>query len=99
MDELDFKGFHAKLTPDGFYYNRDGKLAGSAIDMPEAIKNAMSYLNITLAEAVAMATDRPAKAVGRDKQIGQFTVGYPAFFSVFTDEVTDAKSLCFYPEK
>lgn len=99
MDELDFEGFHAKLTPDGFYYNRDGKLAGSAIDMPEAIKNAMSYLNITLAEAVAMATDRPAKAVGRDKQIGQLTVGYPAFFSVFTDEVIDAKSLCFYPEK
>ena len=53
----------------------------------------------SLAEAVAMATDRPAKAVGRDKQIGQLTVGYPAFFSVFTDEVTDAKSLCFYPEK
>lgn len=98
LEELDFEGFHAQLTPDGFYYNRHGNLAGSAIDMAEAIKNAMEFLNITLPEAVAMATDRPAKALGRDKEFGQLTVGYPAFFSVFSEEITDAKSLCFYSE-
>lgn len=99
LEELDFEGFHAKLTPDGFYYNRNGNLAGSAIDMAEAVKNAMEYLHITLPEAVSMATDRPAKAIGRDKEFGQLTVGYPAFFSVFSTEITDAQSLCFYPEK
>lgn len=98
LEELDFEGFHAKLTPDGFYYNRNGNLAGSAISMPEAVKNAMEYLNITLAEAVSMATDRPAKALGRDKEFGQISVGYPALFSVFSSEVTDAKALCFYAE-
>lgn len=99
LEELDFEGFHAKLTPDGFYYNRNGNLAGSAIDMPEAVMNAIDYLNITLPEAVAMATERPAKAVGRDKEFGQLSVGYPAFFAVFSDKITDAQSLCFYPEK
>lgn len=99
LDELDFEGFHAKLTPDGFYYNRNGNLAGSAIDMPEAIKNAIDYLGITLAEAVSMATDRVAKAIGREKEIGQLTLGYPALFSVFSSDILDAKALCFYPEK
>lgn len=98
LEELDFEGFHAKLTPDGFYYNRNGNLAGSAISMPEAVKNAMEFLNITLAEAVSMATDRPAKALGRAKEFGQLTVGYPALFSVFSDEVLDAKPLCFHAE-
>lgn len=96
LEELDFEGFHAKLTPDGFYYNRNGNLAGSAISMAEAIKNAMEYLDITLAEAVSMATDRPAKSLGRAKEFGCLTPGYPAFFSVFSEEVTDAEALCFY---
>lgn len=99
LEELDFEGFHAKLTEDGFYYNRNGNLAGSAIDMSEAVKNAVDFLGITLPEAVSMATDRVAKAIGRDKEIGQLTIGYPAFFSVFSEEITDAKGLYFYPEK
>lgn len=97
LQELDFEGFHAKLTEDGFYYNRNGNLAGSAISMPEAIKNAMDYLNVSLAEAVSMATDRPAKSLGRDKEFGRLSVGYPALFSVFSDKVLDAEPLCFYP--
>ncbi len=98
LEELDFEGFHAKLTPDGFYYNRNGNLAGSAISMPEAIKNAMEYLNITLPEAVSMATDRPANSLGRGHEFGQLAVGYPALFSVFSDTVLDAQSYCFYSE-
>lgn len=99
LEELDFEGFHARLTPEGFYYNRHGNLAGSAIDIPEAIQHAMAFLGVALPEAVAMATDRPAKAIGRAREIGQLAVGYPAFFSVFTDAVTDAEALCFYPER
>lgn len=96
LEELDFEGFHAKLTPDGFYYNRHGNLAGSAISMAEAIKNAMAYLNITLPEAVSMATDRPAKSLGREKEFGRLSIGYPAMFSVFSEEVLDAVPMCFF---
>lgn len=38
----------------------DGVLAGSTLDMLSAVRNAMSQGNLTLAEAVAMATTSPA---------------------------------------
>lgn len=41
-----------------------GVLAGSALTMPEAIANAMRFGDVTLAQAVAMATTQPARVLG-----------------------------------
>jgi N-acetylglucosamine-6-phosphate deacetylase len=49
---------------DGFYRNPEGNLAGGAISMPEAVKNAMQYLRIPLQEAVEMGTSCVSRAIG-----------------------------------
>lgn len=48
---------------DGFYRDKDGNLAGAAISMPEAVKNAVENLGISLNEAIQMATVRVAKSI------------------------------------
>lgn len=49
---------------DGAVRRADGTLAGSALTMPDAVRNVVA-LGIPLAEAVAAATSVPARLVGR----------------------------------
>ena len=51
-------GFCPKLTLD------DGTLAGSDLDMAAAVRFAVEFLDVTLAEALAMATSYPARFLG-----------------------------------
>lgn len=48
---------------DGFYRDKDGNLAGAAISMPQAVKNAVQNLRVSVGEAIEMATVRVAKAI------------------------------------
>ncbi len=93
MKEMNWEGLHAMLTPDGYYVNPDGNLAGSAISMPEAVRNAQHFLGVSLQEAVEMATSRVAKAIGQDKYIGYIATGYPTVFSVFDESLTKYRTL------
>lgn len=90
--QFQFDNFDAKLI-DGTFRNKDGNLAGAAISMPEAIKNAVDHLGLPLQEAIEMATSRPATAIGMSDQIGFIKPGFPANFFVFNPDITSFKSL------
>ena len=81
---FDWEGLNIKMT-NGFYRDAAGNLAGAAISMPEAVKNAHDNLNISLQEAVEMATSRVAKAIGMSDSLGFIKPGHAAKFVVFDD--------------
>ncbi len=93
LRRISWDGLGADLTPDGFYINADGNLAGAAISMPEAVRNARQYLGVSLAEAADMASGRVASAIGRASELGYLRPGYPACFSTFDEEVRQFASL------
>lgn len=78
--------FDAYLENDQ-YVNSEGNLAGAAISIGEAIRNAVNEVGIPLQEAVEMATVRPAKALGLDSVMGRIEAGYPAVFTVFDESL------------
>lgn len=93
LKHISWDGLGATLTPDGFYINADGNLAGAAISMPEAVRNAQQYLGISIAEATDMASGRVASAIGRDNELGYLKPGYPANFSVLSEDLNQFSTL------
>lgn len=63
---------------DGKCVRADGTLAGSDLDMATAVKNATSMLGIDIAEAVRMASQYPAEAIGLGDTLGRVEAGYRA---------------------
>ena len=65
--------------------DEDGRLAGSGIDMASCVRNAMSMLGLSLAEAVRMASASPAEFLRLGNDTGRIAAGYRANL-VLTDE-------------
>lgn len=78
--------FNALLV-DNFYKNEEGNLAGAAISMADAVRNAVLHLDVPVREAIKMATCRPAKAISMDKKTGSIKPGFPAGFVKFSDNL------------
>jgi N-acetylglucosamine-6-phosphate deacetylase len=78
---------------NGFYRDKEGNLAGAAISMPEALKNAQSQLRVSLQEAVEMCTSCVARAIKIDTEIGFIKIGYPAMFTVFDQNLEEVSTL------
>jgi N-acetylglucosamine-6-phosphate deacetylase len=57
----------------------DGTLAGSALTMDEAVRNATEYLGVSLTEAVRMASEAPASALSLEGR-GRIAAGCDADF-------------------
>jgi len=87
-----WEGFEAKLA-DGIYRNPEGNLAGATISMADAVRNAVIQLNVTVNEAIQMATTRPAKAIGMQHKIGSVATGFPARFVKFSNDLEMIESL------
>ena len=87
-----WEGFEAKLV-DGLYRNPEGNLAGATISMADAVRNAVLQLNVTVNEAIQMATTRPAKAINMQNKIGRIAAGFPARFVQFSDDLETIESL------
>jgi N-acetylglucosamine-6-phosphate deacetylase len=64
---------------DGAVRLPDGTLAGSALTMDEAVRNAVSFLGVSLAQAVRMASEVPAAALNLDGK-GKVAAGCDADF-------------------
>lgn len=60
---------------DGKCFGEDGTLGGSALTMDAGVRNLVKYCDITLEEAVRMATLYPAKAVNIDNEYGKLQPG------------------------
>jgi N-acetylglucosamine-6-phosphate deacetylase len=65
--------------------DEDGRLAGSNIDMASCVRNAVSLLGVSLAEAVRMASLHPAEFLGLSHELGRIEPGYRASL-VLTDD-------------
>jgi N-acetylglucosamine-6-phosphate deacetylase len=63
---------------DGVPRLGDGTLAGSVLEMDEAVRNVVEYTGCTLPEAVAMASTTPARLVGAGDRKGRLAPGYDA---------------------
>jgi N-acetylglucosamine-6-phosphate deacetylase len=63
---------------DGVCQTAQGVLAGSALDMASAVRNAVQLLGLPLAEAVRMASTYPADFLGLGASHGRIAAGYRA---------------------
>ena len=72
---------------DGAVRLPDGTLAGSALTMDEAVRNAVRFLGVSLAQAVRMAAETPAAAMILDGK-GRIAVGCAADFVLLDEEGT-----------
>jgi N-acetylglucosamine-6-phosphate deacetylase len=68
------QGRHIQVR-DGVCVDEDGTLAGSALDMASAVRNAARLLDIGLMEAVQMASANPAAFLGLSADHGQIAAG------------------------
>jgi N-acetylglucosamine-6-phosphate deacetylase len=64
----------------------DGTLAGSDLDMANAVRFGIEQLELPLEEALRMASLYPAKLLGRDKAFGRIAPGSVADFVHLGDE-------------
>lgn len=77
---------------DGKCFGEDGTLGGSALTMDVGVKNLVKYCDITLEEAIRMATLYPAKAVKIDDKYGKLQPNYFADI-VFLDKHLNLKKV------
>jgi N-acetylglucosamine-6-phosphate deacetylase len=80
-NRFEFEGFNANYDGNRFV-NDDGKLAGSAITLLNAVQNCINQVGISKQEAFRMASLYPARALKIDHLFGKIAVGYKADFVV-----------------
>ncbi|WP_421133317.1 N-acetylglucosamine-6-phosphate deacetylase [Alteromonas sp. A079] len=64
----------------------DGTLAGSCLDMHQAVLNCVNDISIPLEKASVMASQTPAAFANVSDAVGQLAVGYAANFVVLDDD-------------
>jgi N-acetylglucosamine-6-phosphate deacetylase len=65
----------------------EGTLAGSALDMATAVRNAVRHVGVPRDEALRMASLYPAQFLGLDDTIGRIAPGSRASLAVFDDDL------------
>ena len=63
---------------DGVCIDESGTLAGSAIDMATAVRNATALLDVPVETAVRMASAHPARFLRLERELGRIAPGYRA---------------------
>ncbi len=64
-----------------------GTLAGTALDMATAVRNAVELLDLSLADAARMASEYPADFLGLGHELGRIAPGYRANLVLVDDQV------------
>jgi N-acetylglucosamine-6-phosphate deacetylase len=72
---------------DGACFDDDGTLAGSALDMAGAVRNAVRLLGLDLADASRMASSNPAEFLGLDHELGRIARGCFADLVLLDDDL------------
>lgn len=84
-DRPDYVLYGETITArDGVVRNAAGALAGSALDMATAVRNAVGLLGLPLEEAARMASTYPAAFLGLDRR-GRIAVGQAADLVLMDD--------------
>jgi N-acetylglucosamine-6-phosphate deacetylase len=66
------------IARDGLLTMPDGTLAGSVLDMAQAVRNTVAWLDVPLDEALRMASTYPADFIGLGASHGRIASGYAA---------------------
>ncbi|MBS0590620.1 MAG: N-acetylglucosamine-6-phosphate deacetylase [Proteobacteria bacterium] len=72
---------------DGLLTVPDGTLAGSVLDMAQAVRNTVAWLGVPLDEAVRMASTYPAEFIGFGATHGRIAPGYAADFVALDEDL------------
>jgi N-acetylglucosamine-6-phosphate deacetylase len=72
---------------DGICRDENGTLAGTALDMATALRNAVSLLDLDIATAARMASTYPAAFLGLDHELGYIAPGYRANLVALDDSL------------
>jgi N-acetylglucosamine-6-phosphate deacetylase len=72
---------------DGVCRDEHGTLAGTALDMATAVRNAVHLLDLDLAEAARMASEYPAEFLGLGHELGRIAPGYRANLTLLDDDL------------
>jgi N-acetylglucosamine-6-phosphate deacetylase len=72
---------------DGACFDDEGTLAGSALDMAGAVRNAVRLLGLDLADASRMASRNPAEFLGLDHELGRIARGCFADLVLLDDDL------------
>lgn len=65
----------------------DGTLAGSVLNLNDAVYNMSEYTEYTIPQLISLITINPAKILGIDKQKGTLAIGKDADITVFDDRM------------
>lgn len=80
-------GEYAVEVIDGAARIEGGSLAGSVLQLKDAVKNVVDWGIATPEEAIYMASTAPAKSIGMDGECGKIAKGYAADFIVLNPEL------------
>ncbi|MGY4395632.1 N-acetylglucosamine-6-phosphate deacetylase [Sphingomonas sp. UYAg733] len=69
---------HRVEVIDGVCVNEDGTLAGSDLDMAQAVRNMRAMVGVSMAEALTMASRNPARFLGIAESHGRIAAGWRA---------------------
>jgi len=83
----DVSGPYFFSQTNGRFTNDAGTLSGSSLTMQEAVQNCVEKANISLEEAIRMATIYPAQVANLDQDLGSIEVGKRACFIHFSDDL------------
>jgi N-acetylglucosamine-6-phosphate deacetylase len=72
---------------DGVCRDEHGTLAGTALDMATAVRNAVSMLDLDIAEAARMASEYPAEFLGLGHELGRIAPGFRANLTLLDDDL------------
>jgi N-acetylglucosamine-6-phosphate deacetylase len=71
---------------DGVCVDEDGTLAGADLDMASAVRNSVSMLGLSLAEACRMGSQYPAEFLGLGRRMGRIAPGCRADLVLLDDD-------------
>jgi N-acetylglucosamine-6-phosphate deacetylase len=94
------EGTYPHIFKGDRYVMPDGTLSGSALTMMTAVKNCVQHCDISLTEAIAMASRYPAEVLGAHISKGKIEKGFDADLVVFDKEFvvqkTFVKGVCLF---
>lgn len=89
----DFGGFKV-IVKEGIARQENGTLASSTLTMLNAVKNIMKFTGASLAEAVQMGSENPARALGIFDKVGSIENGKKADLVVLDDNMDILSVYC-----
>ncbi|MGO5000135.1 N-acetylglucosamine-6-phosphate deacetylase [Oceanisphaera sp. W20_SRM_FM3] len=86
LTEFDFCGTRV-LIKDGQCVDEHGTLGGSALTMIEGVRYLVNTVGLSLSDALRMASHNPARAIGRDSDLGSIDAGKVANLVLLSPEL------------